>query len=336
MELYVVAPDRDPPVTTELDYSQDGSDSEPLGPGGELRQARVSSGVSLDDAQRATRISRRYLEALESDDYDALPAPVFARGFLRSYAQFLGLDATAISSSFLGEASSPDVLPDPRAVGPRVEVGRRQHDRRRADPNLFDPYRAPNTESDTHLAPIPHVDTRAPSVRLGPWLVAGFVVLVVLAGVVAVVTLGDDEPAASPLPPPPGVAVGSELPVASEAAAQEQATINLNTMPDFRPRTIEDAFTILLRAGLSFAVIEVFDAATPAGTILEQVPLSGDTLDTTTTVTLVVSLGPTPVEPAPGTNGATQDTETAPAIPGATDTTDPTVDSTDTSAEDGG
>ena len=193
----------------------------------------------------------------------------------------------------------------PRAAGPRIEVGRRAHDRRRADPDdVFDPYCDPGAEPAEQLAPIPRVDTRAHRVRLGPWLVAGFVVLVVLAGVVAVVTLGDEEPATSPVAAPPGVAVDPELPVATEAAAQEQPTINLDTMPDFRPRSVEDALTILRRSGLSFAVIEVFDAATLVGTILEQLPLPGEPLDSSSTVTLVVSRGPTPTEPAPGTNGA--------------------------------
>ena len=54
------------------------------GIGVELRDARIARGVTLDDAQRATRISRRYLQALEDEDFEALPAPVFARGFLRS------------------------------------------------------------------------------------------------------------------------------------------------------------------------------------------------------------------------------------------------------------
>lgn len=296
-------------MTAELRYDQEGaSDSDPLNLGSQLRQARVSGGITLDDAQRTTRISRRYLEALEADDYAALPAPVFARGFLRSYAQFLGLDASALVARFPGEARPPDALPNPRAAGPRIEVGRRPHDRRREDPDdIFDPYRDPGAAPAEHLAPIPHVDTRGPSVRLGPWLVAGFVVLVVLAGVVAVVTLGDDEPSASPVAAPPGVAVDPELPVATEAAAQEQPTINLDTMPDFLPRSVEDALTILRRSGLSFALIEVFDAATLPGTILEQLPLPGEPLNSSSTVTLVVSRGPTPAEPAPGTNGAAPD-----------------------------
>jgi cytoskeletal protein RodZ len=61
-----------------------------------LRQARLDKGVSLDDAARETRIRRSYLEALEGEDLAALPPPVYTRGFLRTYAEYLGLNAQAM------------------------------------------------------------------------------------------------------------------------------------------------------------------------------------------------------------------------------------------------
>jgi len=57
-----------------------------------LVRAREARGLTLEDAERDTRISRRYLQALESEEFDVIPAPVYARGFLRSYSQYLGLD----------------------------------------------------------------------------------------------------------------------------------------------------------------------------------------------------------------------------------------------------
>lgn len=57
-----------------------------------LRAARERRGLSLSEASRLTRIAPRFLVALEEDDYGALPAPVYARGFLRSYATLLGLE----------------------------------------------------------------------------------------------------------------------------------------------------------------------------------------------------------------------------------------------------
>ena len=60
--------------------------------GARLIGARESRGLTIEDAERDTRISRRYLQALEAEQFDAIPAPVYARGFLRSYSQYLGLD----------------------------------------------------------------------------------------------------------------------------------------------------------------------------------------------------------------------------------------------------
>lgn len=57
-----------------------------------LRQARARRGLDLAQVEASTRIRRRYLEALESDDLSVLPAPVFTRGLVRAYAGFLGID----------------------------------------------------------------------------------------------------------------------------------------------------------------------------------------------------------------------------------------------------
>jgi cytoskeleton protein RodZ len=60
-----------------------------------LRQARLDRGVSLTDAENETRVRRRYLESLENEDYSALPAQVYTRGYIRTYARYLGLDPEA-------------------------------------------------------------------------------------------------------------------------------------------------------------------------------------------------------------------------------------------------
>ncbi len=57
-----------------------------------LTRSREARGLTLEDAERDTRISRRYLQALEAEQFEVIPAPVYARGFLRSYSQYLGLD----------------------------------------------------------------------------------------------------------------------------------------------------------------------------------------------------------------------------------------------------
>ncbi len=61
-----------------------------------LRRARAYKRVSLRDAEQATRISRDYLAALEAHDFDNLPPPTYARGIVRNYAQYLGLDPAVV------------------------------------------------------------------------------------------------------------------------------------------------------------------------------------------------------------------------------------------------
>jgi cytoskeletal protein RodZ len=61
-----------------------------------LRQARLDKSVSLVDAARDTKIRRSYLEALEAEDAASLPPPVYTRGFLRTYAEYLGLNPQAM------------------------------------------------------------------------------------------------------------------------------------------------------------------------------------------------------------------------------------------------
>lgn len=65
-----------------------------------LRQAREDLGASLAEAERETRISRRYLEALESEDEEALPAAVYTRGFIKIYCQYLGLNPDGMADLF--------------------------------------------------------------------------------------------------------------------------------------------------------------------------------------------------------------------------------------------
>jgi cytoskeleton protein RodZ len=65
-----------------------------------LRDAREDLGVSLDDAERETRINRRYLEALETEDDSAMPPAVYTRGFIRTYSMYLGLDPEAMLDAY--------------------------------------------------------------------------------------------------------------------------------------------------------------------------------------------------------------------------------------------
>ena len=57
--------------------------------GSYLRDLRTAKGMSLDEVSRVTRVGRTHLEALEAEELSALPAPVFVKGFIRAYCEFL-------------------------------------------------------------------------------------------------------------------------------------------------------------------------------------------------------------------------------------------------------
>jgi transcriptional regulator with XRE-family HTH domain len=57
-----------------------------------FKQARTESGKSLDDAVKETKIAKKYLVAIENENFDVFPGETYLLGFLRNYSQFLGLD----------------------------------------------------------------------------------------------------------------------------------------------------------------------------------------------------------------------------------------------------
>jgi transcriptional regulator with XRE-family HTH domain len=86
-----------------------------------LRRARLERGITFEDAERVTRIPRKYLEALETENYGILPAPVFARGFLRSYSGYLGLDPGELLPFFpVGHVEEPTLENLPEVREPRT------------------------------------------------------------------------------------------------------------------------------------------------------------------------------------------------------------------------
>ena len=86
------------------------------GIGERLRNARTARGLSLEDVEAATRIRRRYLEALEREAWDELPGAAYAKGFLGSYARQLGLPPDEVAGLF-------SLAPAPSAAAPApVEV----------------------------------------------------------------------------------------------------------------------------------------------------------------------------------------------------------------------
>lgn len=69
--------------------------------GAVLRQARLRHGLEIDQLAEITKISPNYLRCIEEERFDELPAPVYVRGFVGSFARSLGLDAADTVSRYM-------------------------------------------------------------------------------------------------------------------------------------------------------------------------------------------------------------------------------------------
>jgi len=58
-----------------------------------LQEARISQKISLEQAETATKIRMKFLQAIESDEYSGLPSLSYAKGFVKNYSEYLGLDS---------------------------------------------------------------------------------------------------------------------------------------------------------------------------------------------------------------------------------------------------
>ncbi|MEO7674177.1 MAG: helix-turn-helix domain-containing protein [Pyrinomonadaceae bacterium] len=97
--------------------------------GEKLRQAREERGISISEVAEQTRISPLYLEAIDADNYKTLPGGIFNKGFVRSYAKYVGVDEQEALQDYMRlmaeheakeddkyKAYRPEVLTDDRAV----------------------------------------------------------------------------------------------------------------------------------------------------------------------------------------------------------------------------
>jgi cytoskeleton protein RodZ len=91
--------------------------------GEKLKQAREARGVSISEIAEQTRISSHYLEAIESDDYRTLPGGIFNKGFVKSYAKYVGVDeqeALQDYAKLVNEQAANQPEPEIRSHRPEV------------------------------------------------------------------------------------------------------------------------------------------------------------------------------------------------------------------------
>jgi cytoskeleton protein RodZ len=84
--------------------------------GNSLREARLRQGLDFPEIEQRTKIRSKYLRALEEEQFDLLPGQTYVKGFLRSYAEYLGLDGQLYVDEFnsryvTGEEEQPPIKP---------------------------------------------------------------------------------------------------------------------------------------------------------------------------------------------------------------------------------
>jgi helix-turn-helix protein len=81
--------------------------------GSDLRRARMRREIELAEVEASTRIRIRFLRAIEDEDWGALPGGVYTRGFIRTYASYLGLDGERLAEDYRGDVEGVRTGRDP-------------------------------------------------------------------------------------------------------------------------------------------------------------------------------------------------------------------------------
>jgi hypothetical protein len=99
--------------------------------GNSLREARERQGLGYPEIELATKIRAKYIRALEEEDFTAIPGDAYIRGFLRTYAEYLGLDGDVYVDEYASRfiTSWRDELP-PRPERRRIRTRERRLERR--------------------------------------------------------------------------------------------------------------------------------------------------------------------------------------------------------------
>ena len=97
--------------------------------GNSLREARYRQQLELSEVELATKIRGRYLQALEEENFDSLPAQTYVKGFLRIYADYLGLDGQLYVDEYNSRYSTLDDEPREPVVARRSSTVHQRHRR---------------------------------------------------------------------------------------------------------------------------------------------------------------------------------------------------------------
>jgi cytoskeletal protein RodZ len=95
--------------------------------GTSLREARLRKQIDIPEAEQGTKIRSKYLRALEDEQFELLPSPTYVKGFLRSYAEYLGLDGQLYVDEYnsryvTGEDGGAEAFRSRRREAPRART----------------------------------------------------------------------------------------------------------------------------------------------------------------------------------------------------------------------
>ncbi len=170
--------------------------------GGWLRRQREMREISLRDIADRTKISLRYLEAMEGDRFDLLPAPIFAKGFLREYARYVGLSPDDVVNHYLS-VHHPEELPGESHEDTKV----------RTRPKPVDPGQPPVRRNWSYGLVL---------------TLAGLVLLVLVAVAAYFAKRRDEEPRAAGQLPPITAPVPAMPPPAAQPAPEPSAPLEVS------------------------------------------------------------------------------------------------------------
>ena len=152
-----------------------------------LRRERERQNLSIKDIEKATSIRALYIDAIEKGEYKTLPGEVYAKGFVRNYANYLKLNANEIVNAFNEEMHPQEELQDAAGSSSAEEARQEQSTERNREE-----YRGPKI---TSLESYP-MEKRSHGVR-NALMVAAAVFVVAFAALIA---FGGDEEPSAPAP----------------------------------------------------------------------------------------------------------------------------------------
>jgi hypothetical protein len=104
--------------------------------GSTLREARIRARIDMSEVETRTKIRAKYLRAIENEEWDLLPGPVYAKSFLRTYGDYLGLDSRMLVEEYKRRYEGPSDHEPPRPVASLARERERERERGFRGPRL--------------------------------------------------------------------------------------------------------------------------------------------------------------------------------------------------------